>query len=88
MSRRYRRQDLDRAAMARKRDRRARGFDQLTARQGDRRLPGPIGHGRTDDELLSFEHVVLTPHMAASPRTNGLQDIADMIQGIAQALAA
>ena len=44
--------------------------------------------GRTDDELLSFEHVVLTPHMAASPRTNGLQDIADMIQGIAQALAA
>ena len=44
--------------------------------------------GRSDDELLSFEHVVLTPHMAASPRTNGLQDIADMIQGIAQALAA
>ena len=43
--------------------------------------------GRADDELLSFEHVVLTPHMAASPRTNGLQDIADMIQGIARAMA-
>jgi phosphoglycerate dehydrogenase-like enzyme len=43
--------------------------------------------GRSDDELLSFDNVVLTPHMAASPRTNGLQDIADMIEGIAQALA-
>jgi phosphoglycerate dehydrogenase-like enzyme len=43
---------------------------------------------RSDDQLLSFDNVVLTPHMAASPRTNGLQDIADMIQGIAQALAA
>jgi phosphoglycerate dehydrogenase-like enzyme len=42
---------------------------------------------RSDDQLLSFDNVVLTPHMAASPRTNGLQDIADMIQGIAQALA-
>jgi phosphoglycerate dehydrogenase-like enzyme len=44
--------------------------------------------GRSDDELLSFDNIVLTPHMAASPRTNGLQDIAEMIQGIAQALAA
>ena len=43
--------------------------------------------GRADDELLSFENVVLTPHMAASPRTNGLQDIEDMIRGLAQALA-
>jgi phosphoglycerate dehydrogenase-like enzyme len=42
--------------------------------------------GRSDDELLSFDNVVLTPHMAASPRTNGLQDIADMIKGIAQAI--
>jgi phosphoglycerate dehydrogenase-like enzyme len=42
--------------------------------------------GRSDDELLSFSNVVLTPHMAASPRTNGLQDIADMIKGIAQAM--
>ena len=44
--------------------------------------------GRSDDELLSFDNVVLTPHMAASPRTNGLQDIADMIKGIARAMAA
>jgi lactate dehydrogenase-like 2-hydroxyacid dehydrogenase len=43
--------------------------------------------GRADDELLSFENVVLTPHMAASPRTNGLQDIEDMIRALAQALA-
>jgi phosphoglycerate dehydrogenase-like enzyme len=43
--------------------------------------------GRADDELLSFDNVVLTPHMAASPRTNGLQDIEDMIRALAQALA-
>jgi len=43
--------------------------------------------GRSDDELLSFNNVVITPHMAASPRTNGLQDIADMIQGIARVMA-
>lgn len=43
--------------------------------------------GRADDELLSFENVVLTPHMAASPRTNGLQDIEDMIRALAQTLA-
>jgi phosphoglycerate dehydrogenase-like enzyme len=43
--------------------------------------------GRPDDELLSFNNVVQTPHMAGSPRTNGLQDIADMIEGLAGALA-
>ena len=43
--------------------------------------------GRADDELLSFANVVLTPHMAASPRTNGLADIEDMIRGLAQVLA-
>jgi phosphoglycerate dehydrogenase-like enzyme len=43
--------------------------------------------GRADDELLSFENVVLTPHMAASPRTNGLRDIEDMIRALSQALA-
>ena len=39
--------------------------------------------GRSDDELLSFENVVLTPHMAGSPRFNGLQDIEDLINGLA-----
>jgi phosphoglycerate dehydrogenase-like enzyme len=44
--------------------------------------------GQSDDELLSFENVVLTPHMAGSPRTNGLKDIEDVIIGIAGVLAA
>ncbi len=44
--------------------------------------------GRSDDELLSFDNVVLTPHMAGSPRTNGLKDIEDVITGIADVLAA
>jgi len=44
--------------------------------------------GRRDDELLTFKNVVLTPHMAGSPRTNGLRDIEDVIAGIANVLAA
>ena len=44
--------------------------------------------GRSDDELLSFANVVLTPHMAGSPRTNGLKDIEHVIAGIAGALVA
>lgn len=43
--------------------------------------------GRSDDELLSFDNVILMPHMGASPRTNGLQDIAEMIKNLAGALA-
>ncbi len=43
--------------------------------------------GRADDEVLSFDNVVLTPHMAASPRSNGLQDIEEMIRGLVRALA-
>jgi phosphoglycerate dehydrogenase-like enzyme len=43
--------------------------------------------GRPDDELLSFDNVILTPHMAGSPRFNGLQDIEDVIAGLAYALA-
>jgi phosphoglycerate dehydrogenase-like enzyme len=42
--------------------------------------------GRPDDELLSFDNVVLTPHMAGSPRLNGLKDIEDVIEGLAHAL--
>jgi phosphoglycerate dehydrogenase-like enzyme len=44
--------------------------------------------GRPDDELLSFDNVILTPHMAGSPRFNGLQDIEDVIEGLAGVLAA
>jgi phosphoglycerate dehydrogenase-like enzyme len=44
--------------------------------------------GRPDDELLSFDNVILTPHMAGSPRFNGLQDIEDVVEGLAGALAA
>src|SRR5580704_18421664 len=44
--------------------------------------------GRPDDELLSFDNVILTPHMAGSPRFNGLRDIEDVIEGLADALAA
>jgi phosphoglycerate dehydrogenase-like enzyme len=42
--------------------------------------------GRADDELLSIANVILTPHMAGSPRFNGLQDIEDVISGLAGAL--
>jgi phosphoglycerate dehydrogenase-like enzyme len=44
--------------------------------------------GRSDDELLSFANVILTPHMAGSPRLNGLRDIEDVIEGLVGALAA
>jgi phosphoglycerate dehydrogenase-like enzyme len=41
-----------------------------------------------DDELLRMDNVILTPRMAGSPRTNGLQDFADLISGLARELAA
>jgi glyoxylate reductase/D-3-phosphoglycerate dehydrogenase len=43
--------------------------------------------GRADDPLLAFDNVILTPHMAGSPRLNGLSDIAEMIEGMARVLA-
>jgi len=42
--------------------------------------------GRPDDELLAFDNVILTPHMAGSPRSNGLRDIEDLITGLAQTM--
>jgi phosphoglycerate dehydrogenase-like enzyme len=42
--------------------------------------------GRPDDELISFGNVVLTPHMAGSPRSNGLRDIEDLIMGLTHAI--
>jgi len=50
-------------------------------------LDPPYGEpGRGDDELLAFDNVILTPHMAGSPRSNGLRDIEELITGLAQAL--
>jgi phosphoglycerate dehydrogenase-like enzyme len=43
--------------------------------------------GRSDDELLSFKNVVLSPHIAAQPRFNALNDISDMLAGLAQQIA-
>jgi phosphoglycerate dehydrogenase-like enzyme len=42
--------------------------------------------GRPDDELLAFDNVILTPHMAGSPRSNGLRDMEELITGLALAL--
>jgi phosphoglycerate dehydrogenase-like enzyme len=42
--------------------------------------------GRPDDALLAFDNVILTPHMAGSPRSNGLRDIEDLVTGLAKAL--
>jgi phosphoglycerate dehydrogenase-like enzyme len=43
--------------------------------------------GRSDDELLTFDNVVLSPHIAAQPRFNALNDLADMMERLAKALA-
>ena len=40
-----------------------------------------------DDELLRMRNVILTPRMAGSPRTNGLQDFEELIVGLARELA-
>ena len=41
-----------------------------------------------DDELLTFDNVILTPRMAGSPRFNGLNDFEQLITGLARELAA
>lgn len=43
--------------------------------------------GRSDDELLGFNNAILTPHTAAQPRLNALGDLADVVNGVARALA-
>ena len=43
--------------------------------------------GRADDELLQFDNVMLTPHTAAQPRFNALNDFRDLLAGLAKALA-
>jgi phosphoglycerate dehydrogenase-like enzyme len=42
--------------------------------------------GRADDELLSFDNVILTPHIAAMPRFNALSDFADLVRGVSAQL--
>ena len=42
--------------------------------------------GRDDDELLAFKNVILTPHLAAQPRWNALNDFADIVANMAHAL--
>jgi phosphoglycerate dehydrogenase-like enzyme len=37
-----------------------------------------------NDELLSFNNVILTPRMAGSPRFNGLNDFEELITGLAK----
>ena len=39
--------------------------------------------GRDDDELLKFPNVIMTPHIAAQPRFNALDDLEEMMTGLA-----
>jgi len=43
--------------------------------------------GRSDDELLTYDNVVLSPHIAAQPRFNALDDLANMMERLAKELA-
>ncbi len=43
--------------------------------------------GRSNDELLQFDNVVMSPHIAAQPRFNALNDLADMMEGLSKVLA-
>jgi phosphoglycerate dehydrogenase-like enzyme len=43
--------------------------------------------GRADDELLKFDNVILTPHVAAMPRFNALSDFEDLVRGVAAGLS-
>jgi lactate dehydrogenase-like 2-hydroxyacid dehydrogenase len=38
--------------------------------------------GRADDPLLGFRNVIITPHLAAAPRFNSLDDFEELLLGI------
>ena len=40
-----------------------------------------------DDALLQFDNVILTPHMGGSPRFNGLNDLEELITGLAREIS-
>jgi phosphoglycerate dehydrogenase-like enzyme len=42
--------------------------------------------GRSDDPLLKFDNVIITPRVASQPRQNGLADTAEMMVNLARAL--
>lgn len=41
--------------------------------------------GDAADELLQFDNVILTPHIAAMPRFNALSDFEDLVRGVRRA---
>jgi len=43
--------------------------------------------GRPDDPLLAFGNVIVTPHIAAAPRFNSLDDFEELLTGLDRALA-
>ncbi len=43
--------------------------------------------GRDDDPLLLFDNVIITPHLAAQPRFNALDDMADLISQLTEKLS-
>ncbi|HXF67310.1 MAG TPA: NAD(P)-dependent oxidoreductase [Burkholderiales bacterium] len=42
--------------------------------------------GRADDPLLGHRNVIVTPHLAAAPRYNALEDIEELLLGLDRAL--
>lgn len=40
--------------------------------------------GRADDPLLGFRHVIITPHLGGSPRSNALADFEEMLLRLAR----
>jgi lactate dehydrogenase-like 2-hydroxyacid dehydrogenase len=42
--------------------------------------------GRADDPLLRFDNVIITPHLAAQPRFNALDDMRDLLSQLSQHL--